>query len=141
MKYLLSFILFCAAIVTINAQSAIGTWTTIDDVDGKVKSHVEIYEKSGKLYGKVSKLINSESSTCGKCGGAKKDQPIEGMEIIWNLVKDSDTEWEEGNILDPKSGKEYKCKIELLDANTLNVRGFIGFSLLGRTQTWYRLEL
>ena len=139
MKSLFSILVFTFLGITINAQSAIGTWKTIDDEDGKVKSHVEIYERSGKVYGKVSKLINPESTTCGECKGDKKDQPIEGMEIIWNLEKDSDTEWEGGKILDPKSGKEYKCKIELTDANTLNVRGFIGFALLGRTQVWYRV--
>ncbi|MFT4536114.1 MAG: hypothetical protein ACJA1A_002866 [Saprospiraceae bacterium] len=140
MKYQLSIILFFAAIFSINAQSAVGTWKTIDDDDGKVKSHVEIFEKNGKLYSKVLKLINPTSTTCDKCTGEKKDQPTVGMEIIWDLEKESDTEWEGGKILDPKSGKEYKCKIELTDANTLNVRGFIGFALLGRTQTWYRVE-
>ena len=130
---------FCIGTLSINAQSAVGIWKTIDDEDGKVKSHVEIYEREGKLYGKVAKLINSESTLCSECKGDKKDQPIEGMEIIWNLEEDSDTEWEGGKILDPASGKEYKCKIELTDINTLNVRGFIGFALLGRTQTWYRV--
>jgi uncharacterized protein (DUF2147 family) len=104
-----------------------------------VKSHVEIYEKNGKIYGKVSKLINPESTICGKCAGIKKDQPIVGMEILWNLKKDSNSKWDGGEILDPKSGKVYKCKIQLTDSNTLNVRGFIGFSLLGRTQIWYRI--
>lgn len=140
MKYILSLLLFCVATITINAQSAIGTWKTIDDEDGKVKSHVDIYEKDGKLYGKVSKLLSTKTTVCADCEGTKKGQPIEGMEIIWNLEKDSDTEWEGGKILDPASGKEYKCKIELTDATTLNVRGFIGFSLLGRTQTWYRVS-
>jgi uncharacterized protein (DUF2147 family) len=139
MKYLLALLFFCVVTFTINAQSAVGTWKTIDDEDGKAKSLVEIYEKNGKIYGKVSKLINPEATNCGKCEGIKKDQPIVGMEILWNLVKDSDTEWEGGKILDPKTGKEYKCKIELTDSNTLQVRGFIGFALLGRTQTWYRV--
>jgi uncharacterized protein (DUF2147 family) len=140
MKTILQLIFICITSFTINAQSAIGTWKTIDDEDGKVKSHVEIYEQNGKLYGKVSRLISTKTTVCSDCKGAKKGQAIEGMEIIWNLEKDSDTEWEGGYILDPASGKEYKCKIELTDANTLNVRGFIGFSLLGRTQTWYRVD-
>ena len=139
MKCLLSLLLICVTTLVVNAQSAVGTWKTIDDDDGKVKSHVEIYEKGGKLYGKVSKLISTTTTVCADCKGEKKGQSIEGMEIIWNLEKDSDTEWEGGSILDPASGKEYKCKIELTDENTLNVRGFIGFSLLGRTQTWYRV--
>jgi len=123
----------------LSAQSAIGTWKTIDDEDGKVKSHVSIYEENGKLYGKVAKLIEPERTICTECKGDKKDQPIEGMQIMWDLKKDGNKEWKGGKIMDPKNGKEYKCKIELVDTNTLNVRGFIGFSLLGRTQTWYRV--
>jgi hypothetical protein len=88
MKYRLSLLLFSVATFTINAQSIVGKWKTIDDEDGKAKSHVEIYVKKGKIYGKVSKLINPEAKNCGKCEGIKKDQPIVGMEILWNLVKD-----------------------------------------------------
>ena len=123
-----------------NAQSAIGTWKTVDDEDGTVKSHVSIYEEDGKLYGKVLKLINPERTICTECKGDKKDKPIEGMQIMWGLKQNNPKEWKGGKIMDPKNGKEYKCKIELEDSNTLKVRGFIGFSLLGRTQKWYRLE-
>jgi len=121
-------------------QSAVGIWKTIDDEDGTVKSHVEIFEENGKLKGKVIKLINPDKTICTACKGAKKDQPIEGMEILWDLKESSTTLWESGFIMDPKNGKEYKCKMELVDNDTLNVRGFIGFSLLGRTQVWYRVE-
>ncbi len=140
MKYIFKVLIFVAISLSINAQSAIGTWKTIDDEDGTVKSHVQIFEKDGKLFGKIVKLINTNGTTCTECKGDKKDQPLVGLEILWGLEKDSNTEWDEGEILDPKSGKIYSCKIELTDANTLNVRGFIGFSLLGRTQTWYRVE-
>lgn len=122
------------------AQSAVGTWKTIDDEEGIEKSHVSIYEKNGKLYGKILKLINAEGTICTECKGDKKDKPIVGMEIIWDLKKGGEGKWKGGKIMDPKNGKEYKCKIELEDNNTLKVRGFIGFSLLGRTQTWYRVE-
>jgi len=122
------------------SQTAVGTWKTIDDEDGTVKSHVNIYEEDGKLYGKIIKLIDPESTICTECKGTKKDKPIEGMQIIWELKQENSTLWKGGKIMDPKNGKEYKCKIELEDANTLNVRGFIGFALLGRTQTWYRIE-
>lgn len=140
MKFIFSVFVFCAFTMSIQAQSATGTWKTIDDEDGKVKSHVEIFESEGKIFGKIVKLIDPEKTICVNCKGDKKDQPIEGMQIIWDLKEDSDNEWEGGKILDPKSGKIYKCKLELTDPNTLNVRGFIGFSLLGRTQTWYRVE-
>jgi uncharacterized protein (DUF2147 family) len=136
------YLLFCGLIFSVNtySQSAIGTWKTIDDEEGTVKSYVSIYEENGKLYGEVKKLINPEKTTCSACKGDKKDKPIEGMQIMWDLEASEGNKWQGGKILDPKNGKEYKCKIELEDANTLKVRGFIGFSLLGRTQVWYRIE-
>lgn len=121
------------------SQTAIGTWKTIDDEDGKVKSHVSIYEENGKLFGKVVKLIDPEQTICTECKGDKKDKQIEGMQIMWDLKPSDSNQWKGGKIMDPKNGKEYKCKVTLEDANTLKVRGFVGFALLGRTQTWYRV--
>ncbi len=124
------------------AQSPIGTWKTIDDETGKEKSYVQIYEtKSGKLQGKVVKILTpgKENAKCTDCKGDNKDKPINGMVILWGLEKDGSS-WSGGHILDPNKGKQYKCKINLKDANTLEVRGFLGVSLLGRTQTWYRVE-
>ena len=132
-------LVFAALSFTCMSQSAVGTWKTVDDEDGTVKSHVSIYEEDGKLYGKIEKLINPERTICTACKGDKKDKPIEGMQIMWGLKPDKSNKWKGGKIMDPKNGKEYKCKIELEDENTLNVRGFIGFSLLGRTQTWFRV--
>ena len=124
------------------AQSAVGTWKTIDDKTGKEKSYVQIYEtKSGKLQGKVVKILTPgrEDAKCTDCSGDNKDKPINGMVIMWGLEKDG-SNWSGGHILDPNNGKQYKCKISLKDANTLDVRGYLGVSLLGRTQTWYRVE-
>jgi len=132
-------LLALAATLSLSAQSAVGTWKTIDDEDGKVKSHVTVTEVDGKLVGKVSKLIDPEREICTECKDDKKDQPIVGMEIMWGLKADGEKEWNGGKIMDPKNGKTYKCKIELVNDNELNVRGFVGFALLGRTQTWYRL--
>ena len=140
MKYFFAMAMTLMMSSNIWSQTAVGTWKTVDDEEGTVKSHVEIYEKDGKLHGKVIKLIDPEGTTCIKCKGDKKDQPIVGMEIMWGLKPDGDHKWKGGKIMDPKNGKEYKCKLELKDDNTLDVRGFIGFSLIGRTQTWYRLE-
>lgn len=140
MKVFLWLITFLFTTSSLCSQTAVGTWKTIDDEDGSVKSHVSIYEQNGKLYGKVLKLINPEKTICTSCKGNKKDKPIEGMQIIWDLDQKEANQWSGGRIMDPKNGKEYKCKIELQDPNTLNVRGFIGFSLLGRTQTWYRIK-
>ena len=117
-----------------------GLWKNIDDEDGKVKSHLEVYWEDGALKAKVVKLLeNATVTVCKKCKGAKKNKPLEGMEIMWGLTVDGDNEWAGGQIMDPKSGKEYKCKIELEEKDKLKVRGFIGIPTFGRTQYWYRL--
>lgn len=124
------------------AQSAtpIGQWKTVDDETGKEKSIVEIYEQKGKLYGKVVRLLpGAASTTCDKCPGDKKGKPIVGLVFLTDLKKDGDS-YTGGTILDPAKGKEYSCKISLESPDVLLVRGYMGFSLLGRTQKWYRVK-
>lgn len=120
-----------------------GTWKTIDDTTGKPRGLVEITEKEGVYSGKVIKSFvegpEVNTKVCDKCTDARKDQPIIGMTIMTGLRKTGDNEWSGGEILDPESGKLYKSKMSLAeDGKKLNVRGFIGISLLGRTQTWER---
>lgn len=142
----MSFLLTTCVSLTLWAQSSpVGRWTTIDDETKKPKSIVEIFEKDGMLYGKIEKLFRPETEDqnpkCDKCSGDKKDQPIIGMQILNGLKKDSDIKWSGGEILDPKNGKTYSCKIELIEeGKKLQLRGYIGFSLLGRTQVWERAE-
>jgi uncharacterized protein (DUF2147 family) len=126
--------------ITINAQSIVGKWKTIDDETGKEKSIVEIYQVDGKIYAKVDKLLTKgdENKICENCEGANKNKPIKGMVIINGLTKDGD-EWNGAKILDPKTGKEYKCYIALENPDKLKVRGYIGFALLGRTQYWHKV--
>ncbi len=123
------------------AQDVFGLWRTIDDNTGTAKSHVEIYEKNGKVYGKVKAIMNPEKQdvVCDNCEGADKDKPVIGLVIIRELEKDG-SEYNDGKILDPETGKLYKCYIELQDDGRLKVRGYIGFSLLGRTQYWERIK-
>ncbi|MGH8444073.1 MAG: DUF2147 domain-containing protein [Solimonas sp.] len=124
----------------IDTGSPVGTWKTIDDETGKAKSLVEITESNGQLHGRIVKLFNPSKPNpiCEKCEGGKKDQPINGMEILWGLRK-SGSEWAGGQVLDPQKGKVYDAKVALADnGSKLNLRGYIGFSLLGRTQTWLR---
>lgn len=123
------------------ANTVVGTWKTIDDETGAPKSLVEITESNGEFKGKIVKLFRKpeedQNPKCDKCDGVKKDQPLIGLEILWGLKKDSDTKWSGGEIMDPKKGKTYSCKMEVIDeGKKLKVRGFLGFSLLGRTQTW-----
>lgn len=132
---------FLAGMQISQSQTVLGKWKTFDDETGSAKSIVEIYEQNGKVYGKVSEILekDKENKTCEKCKGSKKNKPIKGLVIIEGLSKEDDT-WEGGTILDPKNGKEYKCYITLENTNKLKVRGYIGLSLLGRTQYWTRVE-
>lgn len=118
-----------------------GQWTTIDDETGQPKSVVEIYEENGKLYGKVVEIFDpaKKAALCNECKGADKDQPVLGLVIIKGLSKDGD-DYSDGDILDPKNGKLYSCTLNLANADQLNVRGYLGFSLLGRSQTWQRVN-
>ena len=131
-------ILFVMSLTT-QINTIEGTWITQDDETGRKKSEVLIYKENGKLYGKITKLLlpEDEGKKCINCKGKNKNQQIEGMVIIKDLELEDDT-WEDGTILDPKSGKVYDCYIGFQDSNTLKVRGFLGFSLLGRTQIWKR---
>ena len=137
---------WCAASVAAFAAEAagpVGTWKTVDDNTGKAKAHVEIREEGGVLYGKITKLINPEvpNPLCDKCSGNLKDKPVLGMQILWGLKKNGDAEWSDGYILDPENGKVYRCKLSLTgNGTTLEVRGYLGFSLLGRTQEWSRIR-
>lgn len=117
-------------------NTPVGTWTTIDDATGKPKSIVQITESGGKLEGKVLEVLQSEQGphpVCKACDGERKDQPVEGMVIIWGVEKDGDV-WDGGKILDPKNGKTYKVKLTPMEnGNKLDVHGYIGFALLGRS--------
>ena len=125
------------------SQSPIGKWKTIDDNTNKEKSIVEIYQVNGKLHGKVVKVYpdpgEDPNPICDQCKGDKKNKPVVGMEIMWELEKDG-SEWGDGSIMDPENGKTYDCYIELVSNEKLKVRGYLGFSLLGRTQYWYRVK-
>jgi uncharacterized protein (DUF2147 family) len=125
-------------------DSPVGTWQTIDDHTGQPKALVQITEdNNGDLSGKVIKVLNPNDDPqrrCTECTDARKDQLILGMTII-NDMKKKDDGWDSGEILDPENGKIYKCKMHLEDnGQKLVVRGYIGISLLGRSQTWIRQQ-
>ncbi len=127
----------------VDRNTPVGTWTTIDDETHRPKSIVQIEDVDGELRGKVLQVLASEQGphpVCSACEGERKNQPIEGMVILWGVKRDGDT-WSGGQILDPKSGKVYKVKLKPIEGgDKLEVRGYIGFSLLGRTQVWERRE-
>lgn len=137
-KVLLTFVLSLFSVLSF-AQIE-GKWKTIDDETKQAKSVVEIFKKSdGKYYGKVSQLlIKPADPNCTACKDDRKGKPILGLEIIRGLKKDGD-EFTGGTITDPKTGKTYKCTITK-SGDKLNVRGYVGVSLLGRTQTWEKVN-
>jgi uncharacterized protein (DUF2147 family) len=123
-------------------DSPVGLWKTIDDETGKPKSLVRITETNGELSGKIEKLFREPSEEqnpkCVKCEGVNKDQPIIGMTILSGLKKDGDS-YGGGQVIDPGKGKTYRAKVTLTDSGKkLDMRGYIGTPLLGRTQTWVR---
>lgn len=139
---LLALPLMAVSAVAMAQNTPVGSWTTIDDETGKPKSVVEIYEaRDGTLAGRVDQILQSDrgpNPVCDKCSGANKDKPVKGMVILWGIKQKGNT-WEGGKILDPASGKVYSVKVTPTEGGSkLEVRGFMGFSLLGRTQTWVR---
>jgi uncharacterized protein (DUF2147 family) len=123
---------------TIGAQTVEGVWFSVDDETKEKKSEITVYLKDGKVYGKITSLLLSPNDTpCENCPGDLKDTPYVGLEIITGLSK-SGKSWKGGKILDPESGKYYKCLITLEGPNKLKVRGYIGIQALGRTQYWLR---
>jgi uncharacterized protein (DUF2147 family) len=119
--------------------SPVGVWKTIDDKTGKPKGLVRIFERSGEYFGKIEvSLSDHKKERCDVCKDERKDQPLIGMEVLRHM-KRSGNEFVSGDILDPDNGSVYRCKMKLdAQGKKLQVRGFIGFSLLGRTQTWIR---
>lgn len=122
-------------------HSVVGKWKTIDDETGKVVSVVEIFEYKNKIYGKIVEITNPKDreKVCVNCSGTDKNKPILGLTVIKGLSKIGN-EYTDGKILDPKHGKLYKSIIALENKDRLKVRGYIGISLLGRTQYWERLK-
>ena len=126
--------------------SPTGLWRTIDDSSKKDKSLVRIVEANGVYTGKVEKIVDPDSpkdAVCKDCSDERKDKPVVGMTIIRNVKASADDKnvFEGGDILDPNNGKVYRVKLKLIDnGSKLDVRGYIGTPMLGRTQTWIRAE-
>ncbi|NVE00908.1 DUF2147 domain-containing protein [Massilia sp. BJB1822] len=124
--------------------SPVGLWKNIDDVSGKPKALIRITETNGVLQGRIEKLFRTadeeQNPKCEKCKDARKDQPIVGMVFMSGLKKDGN-EYNDGEILDPDNGKVYRSKLKLADGGKkLEVRGYIGVPMLGRSQTWLRQD-
>lgn len=124
--------------------SPVGLWKNIDDVTGKPKALIRITEVRGELRGQIEKLYRApgedQNPRCDKCQGANKDQPVLGMVFMSGLRKDGN-DYTGGEIIDPDDGKTYRSKMTLVDSGRkLNVRGYIGVPMFGRSQIWIRQE-
>ncbi len=125
-------------------SSVFGFWKTIDDATGEGKSVVKVYEKDGKLYGKiVDLLLKPDDTLCDKCKGDLKKVPVVGMDILYDLTqvdskKGEPITYKGGEVLDPENGKFYDAKLWLEGPDTLMLRGYLG--IFYRTQTWHRVE-
>jgi uncharacterized protein (DUF2147 family) len=125
-------------------RSPVGRWKTVDDASGKVKAIVNIWEDDSKIYGRIEQLLDPDpkypNPRCVRCRGALRDHPVIGMRILWDLKEDRN-QWSGGQVLDPDNGRSYRCTIAVEDGGRrLRVHGFVGFSLLGRTQYWLRVQ-
>ena len=131
------------AVSAVAQVTPVGLWRTIDDETKAEKSLVRITETAGVLNGKIEKISDptKASAVCEKCTDERKDQPVLGMTILRNVRAADGGVWEGGDILDPNNGKIYRVRLRPVDGGKqLEVRGYIGTPLLGRTQTWIRVD-
>jgi uncharacterized protein (DUF2147 family) len=136
-----------------DGDAILGLWAT-DPEGGGGEAHVEVYKENGKYYGKIIWLaepVYPPDDPKGTPGEEKtdlnnpdpdlQDEPVVGLLITKDFVYNGKGLWHKGTIYDPDNGKTYKCKIKFGDnEKVLKVRGFIGFSMLGRTTYWNRVE-
>jgi len=143
---ILTWLLFAAPTVVTAADGILGKWTTDEG-----KSHVVISKCDAGLCGKVTWLkepnypADDDNGMAGKPkidrenpDPTKQGNSIIGLEVLKGFKTNNDNVWENGTCYDTENGKTYKCKVTLVDPNTLKVRGFIGFSWIGRTTVWTR---
>lgn len=136
-------IAFALAVVrpaSADPDSPVGLWKNIDDRTGEAKALIRIEEVGGELRGVIEQVLTPgrADAVCEQCEGQLRGRPIRGMQILEGLRK-ADDWWEGGTILDPNNGKSYRSQLRTIEGGTrLEVRGYIGMPILGRTQTWVR---
>jgi uncharacterized protein (DUF2147 family) len=145
MKHLIALALVAAVGSAWAQATPVGVWKTIDDKTKTERAQIRISEAGGVFSGKIEKLLAADAkpdALCDKCTDDRKDKPMVGLEVIRGVKKaDSDNTWEGGTILDAAEGKVYKVRLQTADGGKkLEVRGYVGMPMLGRTQTWIRVE-
>ncbi|WP_435979957.1 DUF2147 domain-containing protein [Psychrobacter sp. DM4] len=126
------------------AASLNGTqWQTVDDKTGEKKAIIQLNESSGKVSGKIIKVMNTKDAKalCEKCPGSLKNKPVEGLQILSGLKANGNNQWSDGQLVDPETGKVYSGKLTLSDnGKSLKLRGYVGSPVFGRSQTWQRVK-
>ncbi|MGM9510043.1 DUF2147 domain-containing protein [Larkinella sp. GY13] len=123
-------------------DAVVGTW-----LNGTKQGQIQIYKKGNQYYGKLVWLREPNNPSTGKpktdlknSQATLRSRPLMGLDVMQGFVHDGGKVWEDGHIYNPEDGKEYSCKMTLKNPNTLDVRGYVGISLLGKTQTWTRVN-
>jgi uncharacterized protein (DUF2147 family) len=124
-------------------MSPVGLWRNLDDKTGEAKAEIRITETAGVVNGRIEKLLRKDAKPdekCVECRDERKDQPMVGLEIIRGAKKAEGKDvWEDGKILDPENGRDYRLRLTPVDGGRkLDVRG--SFGPFGRTQTWVRVQ-
>jgi uncharacterized protein (DUF2147 family) len=125
-----------------SADLILGKWLN-EDKD----AHIEVYKESGKYFGRIVWLKDPIDEITGKpklddenSDESLQNRPIMGLVILKDFIFDGDEEWEDGTIYDPKNGKTYDCYMEIDEQGILKIRGYIGFSWIGRSSYWTRVN-
>ncbi len=141
-----------AAVLAASAAAAqntpAGLWKTIDDHAKKERSLVRVVDSNGVLSARIEKLLDPQAKldrVCDQCSDDRKDKPVVGLEIVRGVKKNADSDaepvWDGGTILDPENGKSYKVRMTPLEGGKkLQVRGYVGSPVFGRSQVWVRVE-
>ncbi len=146
MRYLLPIALLCIGLTSFSSaddpDAVVGTW-----LNGTKKGHIQISKQGGTYFGKLIWISEPNDPATGKpktdsrnTDASKRSRPLMNLTLMYNFKYDGDNVWSDGKIYNPEDGKEYNCKMTLQDHNTLLVRGYVGISLLGKTQTWTRVK-
>lgn len=120
---------------TAESDAIIGEWTNSDK-----DATFEIYKKNNKYYGKILSGSGGDSKDTKNPDESLRDRELVGLTILNNFVFEGEKTWEDGTIYDPNNGKTYSCILTLTSVNELDVRGFVGVSLFGRTEEWTRIN-
>jgi len=125
-----------------NLATPIGVWQVIGDDSGQPEALVRISERNGTYEGRLIEVLPrpgvDPAARCELCPGERRHQPLKGLLVLTGLQRRGNL-FEGGEILDPDSGDIYRCSLSVSDDNRkLFIRGYLGISLFGRTQTWLR---